>query len=136
MREQLLAAGAISFALYLMNVVIILCVCWMVFVIKAVEFRNTTIELARDDATSSRDHKYEALPDVIAEQTRAQDVGTLKREGTVADLGLLYGEDDDFATVPETPESTPTHGTEHEDVASVPTEEQLSLPLKDQCVIS
>jgi hypothetical protein len=138
MREQLLAAGAISFALYLMNVVIILCVCWMVFVIKDVEFVLPTIELARDDATSSRDNEYEALPDVIAGQTRAQGVGMLKREGTVADLGLLYGEDDDdFATVPETSESTPKHGTEHQDVASVPTEERLPPPaLTDQCVIS
>ena len=135
MREQLLAAGAISFALYLMNVVIILCVCWMVFVIKAVEFRNTTIELVGDDAKSARDHKYEALPDVIDGQTRAQGVGTLKREGTIADLQLLYGEDDDVTTVPETPESTPNHEAEHEDLASVPTQSPQE-DQKDQCVIS
>lgn len=123
MQKQLLVAGVISFALYLMNVVIILAVCWTVFVIKAVEFR-TTIDLARDHTKTSRDQNYKRLPGVVTGTTKLLDpfraaheilkhqqevammgdlqvnqgagVGGLKHEMTVPDFGLLYGDDDDF----------------------------------------
>ena len=73
MREQLLVAGAISFALYLMNVLIILFVCWMVFKLKAVEFRNTIgVDLTRDDSKFSRDQTYRAMADVVHDKASMQ----------------------------------------------------------------
>eukprot|EP01046_Picozoa_sp_COSAG06_P018385 COSAG06_NODE_1279_length_10030_cov_65.663679_3_plen_178_part_00 len=111
MREQLLVAGAISFALYLMNVLIILFVCWMVFMLKAVEFRN----LMRDDSEKSRDQTYRAMADVAAggggsQQGQSQGGqgqqgggggrGALTREMTVGDFSeYLYGEEPDETAV-------------------------------------
>jgi len=57
-QQQLLVAGGISFALYLMNVLIILFVCYVVFKIKRVEFRDN--DLMRD--TKGRDQTFKPLP--------------------------------------------------------------------------
>ena len=107
MQKQLLVAGAISFALYLMNVIIILVVCFVVFVIKDVEFRST-IDLARDHTKSSRDQNYKRLPGVAGE-------GGLKREMTIPDFGLhdVFGDDDDFGSPPASlpPLATPESNT-------------------------
>jgi hypothetical protein len=104
MREQLLVAGAISFALYLMNVLIILFVCRMVFVLKAVEFSN----LMRDDSEKSRDQTYRAMADVVQPQQgqsqggrqqqqlgRGGGRGALTRENTVADFSQIFREEAD-----------------------------------------
>ena len=136
MQKQLLVAGAISFALYLMNVIIILVVCFVVFVIKDVEFRST-IDLARDHTKSSRDQNYKRLPGVhVATDTkevlspfraaheflRRQEEaaiageGGLKREMTIPDFGLhaVFGDDDDdFGSPPASlpPLATPESNT-------------------------
>ena len=110
-QRQLLVAGGISFSLYLMNVLIILFVCWMVFKIKRVEFRDN--DLMRD--TKGRDQTFKPLPAVTVGKTEltspykaaeealntedsaeVEKIGrTLKREETVADFtDLLFGSDD------------------------------------------
>ncbi len=108
MRDQLLVAGVISFALYLMNVLIILSVCWALFRLKGVEFRNTfdletrdgmcnvfkTCHNAKEERTARpRDQYYKALPGV----SQGDGVGALKREKTIADYNIqgLY-EDEDY----------------------------------------